>query len=124
MIGVADVAEDGVGAGSSTDDVGDVEVVEGVGGLEPGAAETKVEMKGIVGRQLEVDAVEDVLFVTLVVEDAELGRVEESSGVKAVKLDEVTPVLAAIAEIDRAGGGAEGSVGGGDGAGGSGDALA
>ncbi len=54
--------------------------------------------------ELVVDAIEDVLLVALVVEDGELGRVEEAAGVEAVDLDEVAPVLAAVAEVDGAGG--------------------
>ncbi len=74
--------------------------------------------------ELAVDAIEDVQLVALVVEDDELGRIEEASGVEAVDLDEVAPVLSAVAEIDRAGGRAEAAVGGGDAAGGLGDSLA
>ena len=75
-------------------------------------------MDGVWLGELAVDAVEDVLLVALVVEDGELGRIEEAAGVEAVDLDEVAPVLAAVAEVDGAGGGAEGAVGGGDAAGG------
>jgi hypothetical protein len=56
-----------------------------------------------VGRgELAVDAVEDIELVALVVEDGELGRVEEAAGVEAVDFDEVAPVLAAVAEVDGA----------------------
>ena len=70
-----------------------------------------------------VDAVEDVLLVALVVEDGELRRIEKAAGVEAVDFNEVAPVLAAVAEIEGAGGGAEGAVGTADAAGGLGDAL-
>ena len=81
-------------------------------------------MDGVGRGKLAVDAVEDIKLVALVVEDGELGRIEEAAGVQAVELDEVAPVLAAVAEVDGGGGGAEGPVGRGDGAGGLGDALA
>ena len=100
LVGVADVAEDGVGAGAAADDVLNVEVVEGVGGLEPGAAVVEVEVNGVGGGEGVVDAVEDVLFVALVVEDGELGGIEKAAGVEAVDLNEVAPVLAAIAEVE------------------------
>ena len=47
LICVADVAEDGIRAGSAADDVLDVEIVVGVGGLEPGAAVVQVEVDRI-----------------------------------------------------------------------------
>ena len=118
------LSEDGVRAGASADDVLDVEVVVGVGRLKPGAAVVQIQMKGVGGGELTVDAIEDVKLVAFVVEDDELGRIEEAPGVEAVDLDEVAPVLAAVAEIDRAGGRAEGAVGGGDAAGWLGDSLA
>ena len=80
-------------------------------------------MERVGRREGVVDAVEDVLLVALVVEDGELGRIEEASGVEAVGLDEVAPVLAAVGEIDAAGGGPEGAIGGADAAGGLGDSL-
>ena len=55
--------------------------------------------------------------------DDELGWVEEASGVEAVDLDEVAPVLVRRSRDRCAGGGAEGAVGGGDAAGRLGDAL-
>ena len=38
-------------------------------------------------RELAVDAIEDVLLVALVVEDGELGGIEEAAGVEAVDLE-------------------------------------
>ena len=80
----------------------DVQVVVGVGRLKPGAAVVEVEMDGVGRREAVVDAVEEVLFVALVVEDGELRRIEKAAGVQAVGLDEVAPVLAAIGEIEAA----------------------
>ena len=51
-------------------------------------------------------------FVALVVEDGELGRIEEAAGVEAVELEEVAPLLAAVGEVEAGGGRAEGAVGG------------
>ena len=89
-----------------------VQVVVGVGRLEPGAAVVEVEMDGVGRWKAVVDAVEEVLFVALVVEDGELRRIEEAAGIEAVDLDEVAPVLAAIGKIEAAGRRPESSVGG------------
>ena len=91
----------GVGGGAAGDDVLDVEVVVGVGRLEPGAADAEVEVYGVGSGELAVDAVEDVKLVALVVEDSELGRIEEAAGVEAVDFDEVAPVLVSVAEVER-----------------------
>ena len=124
LIGVADGGEDRGCGCPGPDDVLDGEVVVGVGSEEPGAAEVDVEADGVDRRELAVDAVEEVELVPLVVEDGELGRVEKATGVEAVDLDEVAPLLAAIGEVDGAGGGPEGSVGGSNRAGGDVRALA
>src|SRR6201990_3318076 len=71
-------------------------------------------MKGICCGELTVDTVKEVLLVALGVKDGELRRIEKASGVEAIELKEVSPVLSAIAEIDGACGGAEGAVGTGD----------
>ena len=75
----------------SADHVLHVQVVVGVGRLEPGAAVVQVEVDGVGLREAVVDAIEDILLVALVVEDGELGRIEEAAGVEAVDLDEVAP---------------------------------
>ena len=103
LIRVADVAEGGAAASAAGEDILDVEVVVGVGGLEPGAAEAKVEVDRVGSRELAVDAVEDIQFVPFSVEDGELRRVEEPASVQAVDFDEVAPVFAAVAEVDGAG---------------------
>ena len=113
----------GVGDSAASEDVADVHVVVGVGSLEPGAAVVEIEVNGIDGSEAEVDAVEEVFFVALVVEDGELGWIKEAAGVDAIQFEEVAPVLAAIGEIEAAGCGAEGAVGGVEAAGGLGDSL-
>ena len=104
----------GLAPGAAADDILDVEVVVGVGGLEPGAAVVQVEMDGVGRREGVVHAVEDILLVALVVEDGELRRIEKSAGVETVSLDEITPVLVAIGEIEAATCRAEGAIGGED----------
>ena len=56
-------------------------------------------------------------------EDRELRRIEKASGIQAVGLDEVAPVLSAIGQIEAARGRPEGAIGAADAAGGLGDAL-
>ena len=114
LVSIADAAEDGVRAGAAADDILDVEVVEGVRRLEPGAADAEVDVEGVGWGKLTVNAVKDIELVAFVVEDGELGRVEEAAGVEPVEFDEVAPVLVAVAEVDGSGGRAEGAVGGGD----------
>ena len=100
-----------------------VQVVVGVGRLEPGAAVVQVQVHRIGWREAVVHAIEDVLLVALVVEDGKLRRIEKAAGVQAVGLDEVAPVLAAIGEVEAAGRRPEGAVGAVDVAGRLGDAL-
>jgi len=58
------------------------------------------------------------------VEDGKLGRIEETARVHAVSLDKVSPLSAAIGQVETCGCGAEGAVGTGDAARGFGNALA
>jgi hypothetical protein len=94
--------------------IGDAEVLVIVGRLEPGTCVLRVEVERVPGSGLQVDAVEEVGFVALVMEDGELGRIEKAAGVKAVGGDEVAPVLATVGEVDRQVRGAEGAVAGAD----------
>ena len=89
-----------------------VQVVVGVGRLEPGAAVVQVEVDRVGLGEAVIDAVEEVLLVALVVEDGELGRIEKAAGVEAVDLDEVAPAFSAVGEIEAAVRRAEGPVGG------------
>ena len=70
--------------------------VVGVGRLEPGARIAEIEMDGVGGGELVVDAVEEVLLVALVVDGVELGRIEEAAGVHHVGGDEVAGLLRAV----------------------------
>ena len=51
-------------------------------------------MDGIGLREAVIDAIEKVLLIALVVEDGELGRIEETAGVEAVSFKEIAPVFA------------------------------
>jgi len=62
------------------------------------------------GRELIVDAVEDVFGVAVGVQGTVFGGVEKASGVGAVNGDEIAPALIAGAEIDRGGRGSKGAV--------------
>src|ERR1017187_7333758 len=66
LVGVADATEGRVSGGAAADDILNVEVVVGVGGLEPGAADAEVEVYGVGRGELAVDAVEDIELVALV----------------------------------------------------------
>jgi hypothetical protein len=51
-------------------------------------------MNGIRLGKLIVNPVKDILLVSLVMEDDELRRIQEASGIQSVRFDEVTPVFA------------------------------
>lgn len=93
LVRVADGAEDRTATGAARDYVLDAEIVERVGSLKPRSAEAEVEVDGVSGRELAIDAVENIELVSFVVEDGELRRIEESTRVEAVNLDEVTQFL-------------------------------
>ena len=50
--------------------------------------------------KLIIHAVEEVLLVSLVVHHDEFRRIEEAAGIQAVGGDEISPVLAAVAEVE------------------------
>ena len=67
--------------------------------LEPASTVAEVQMNRVGGGELIVHAVEQVLFIALVVEHGEFWRVEEAASVQAAYGDEVSPVLAAVRKI-------------------------
>src|ERR1700733_422403 len=69
-------------------------------------------MHRIAGSKGIVHAVEGILFVALVMENAELRGIEKAAGVQPVKGKKVAPILLAIAQIEAARSRAEASVGG------------
>ncbi len=126
LIGVAHDDEGWVGAGASARlgaAVFDVEVVKGIGCLEPGTAVVQVPMDRIGRGKAVVDAIKNVFLVTLVVEDGELRGIEKTAGIETVGLNEVAPALAAIGDVEAAICGPERTIGSEDIAGGLGNAL-
>jgi len=99
LIGISHIDEGGVGGGATADSsasvfhILNVQILEGVGGLEPGAAVVEVQMDGVRGRKGVVDAIEEVLLVPFVVEDGELRRIEKAPGIETVGLDEVAQLF-------------------------------
>src|ERR1019366_3413098 len=63
--------------------------------------------------KLVVETVEHVLFITLCVEDDKLWRIEEAAGVEPVYRDEISPVFAAVGEVEVYVGAAKSTVAGG-----------
>src|ERR1035437_6239156 len=124
LIGVADVCENGAGSDAAGNYVLHVEAVVRVGRLKPGTTVIQIQVDRVGRRYCVIDAVEDVLLVSLVVEDGELGGIEKAASVEAVGLNEVAPLRVAIGEIESGGRRTEGAIGGIDAAGGLGDALA
>lgn len=53
-------------------------------------------MDRILRREAAINAVEEVEFVTAVMEDSKLGTIKEPSRVQTIDFDEVSPVLAAV----------------------------
>ena len=70
--------------------------VVGIGRLEPGAREPQVQVDGIGGGGLEIEAVEDVLLVAVVVHHGELRAIQKAAGVQPVERNEIAPALAAV----------------------------
>ena len=58
-----------------------VETVEGIGRLEPRSRVAQIELNAVGLRWLQVDAIKNVLFVSLVVKDLELRSVQKFAGV-------------------------------------------
>src|SRR5450631_777217 len=95
LIRVADTSEDGIRGRTAADDILHIEVVVGVRRLEPAAAVVEVEVNGVDRCEGVVDAIEGILLIPLVVEDCELRRIKEATGVEAVDFNKVPPILAA-----------------------------
>src|SRR5580698_2216421 len=97
LIGVSDVDKGWIGACTAVwpggCDVLHIQVVVGVGCLEPRSAVVQVEVNRVGLRETVVDAIEEVFLVAFVMENDELGRIEKAAGVEAVGLNEVAPGL-------------------------------
>ena len=100
-----------------------IQVVERVRGLEPGAGESKINVNGIHFRKLKVHPVEDVLFVSLVMKHGKFRRIEKTAAFQSAGGNEVSPILAAVAQVDPDIGGAKAAIGSRDAALGGGHAL-
>src|SRR5258706_7969224 len=59
--------------------------------LEPGTCVVQVQVKAVLGARLKVDAVKDILIVSLRVKDGEFRGIEETAGLEAAQADEVSP---------------------------------
>src|SRR6185312_4738755 len=86
-------------------------VIECVWGLEPGTGETQVDVHGIHFRELKVHPVEDVLFISLVMKHGKFRWIEKAAAVQSAGGNEVSPILAAIAQVDTHIGGAKAAIG-------------
>ncbi len=75
--------------------------VVGIGGLEPRPGESEIQVNGVRRGDLKVDAIEQVLFIAFVMEDGELRRIEKAAAIQSVRGDEVAPLLASVAEVNR-----------------------
>ena len=62
----------------------------------------EIEIDGVLRRRLKVQAVEDILLVAMIVKNAELRSVQKPSGVQAVERKEVTPLVAAVSQVEAA----------------------
>src|SRR4029077_15988328 len=68
-------------------------IVKGIRGLKPGTRVLEIPVQRILLGDLVVHAVENVLFVALVVYRCKLRRIQESSASQAVRGNEVAPLL-------------------------------
>ena len=87
-------------------------VVEAVGILKPGARESEIELDRIDVRQLVIDSIEEVLFISFCVYDRELRRVEETTRIQPAHRNEIAPLFPAIPQIQSDSRGTEAAVAG------------
>ena len=57
-------------------------------------------MQSIFSGSLKINAIEDVLLISLVVHDDKFRRIKEAAAVERVGCDEVAPVLAPVSEVE------------------------
>ena len=67
-------------------------------------------MNRICLRDLEVHAIEQVLFVALVVKDGKFRRIEKASAVQSAGGNKIPPLLSAVPEVDTEIGGSKTAV--------------
>ncbi len=79
----------------------DIRRIERVRCLEPGPRVLEVRMDRTQRRELVVDTVEKVLFISLVVKDGEFRSVQKPARVQSTDGNEVAPVLSAISPDPR-----------------------
>jgi hypothetical protein len=97
LICIADIVKDRIAAGPSAHHVRYVQVVVRIRRLKPGATNSEVEVNGVFGRQLTIDTIENIDFVTFIMEDRELGGSRKRPVLRPSTLNKVAPVLSAIA---------------------------
>ena len=85
--------------------------VERIRRLEPRPGEAEVHVDTVRLRRLEVDAIEEILFIASVVHDGEFRSVQKAAALEAAGGDEVAPPVAAVREVEAAAASAEAAVG-------------
>jgi hypothetical protein len=73
--------------------------VERIRRLKPGTGESQIQVDRIRIRELKVDPIKYVLFITLGMHNGKLGRIEEPAAVQPIRRDKVSPLLASVTKI-------------------------
>ena len=60
----------------------------------------EIEVDRVCGGELVIHAVEDVFFVAFVVHDGKFRAVEKPAAVQSASSDEISPLLAAVGEVE------------------------
>jgi hypothetical protein len=73
--------------------------IERIGRLKSGTGDSQVQVNGVGIGELEVQTIENILLISLGMDDGKLRRIEETAAVQYVGRDKVTPFLASVTEI-------------------------
>src|ERR1700686_2422581 len=79
--------------------------------LEPRPGVLKIQVDGIRAGRLKVNAIEKVFFIPLVMHDDKFRRIKKAPGVQAIRGNKVSPLRAAVSEVETHVGSAKCTVG-------------
>ncbi len=76
--------------------------VVGIRRLEPGPAESKIEVDRVLIGKLEIKTVKKVFLIAVVVEHPKFGTIEKAACIQSAGGDEISPFLLPVSEIQSA----------------------
>ena len=84
------------------DHIRDIQVVISIRRLKPRPAVVQIQPHRVFRRELVIHPVKKILLVALIVEDDKLRRIQEPPRIQPVQLKEISPVLAAVRQVETA----------------------